>query len=140
MTEEENSHYGVRGHPSCWQARRVVCSGKELKHMHKGLSNYCFEDPVIEEKLEGPEEELLPVENWLIFMQHTMSATMCEGIKKMYYDDRKPASADLEEENKGARYAMKQGRVIQEIAKHMKQVIRAKVHGLTFNDNTKKIR
>ena len=64
---------------------------RNFKTMCKSLSNYCFEDPVVEEELEEPEEELLPVENWLIFMQHTMSATMCEGIKKMYYDD-KPAS------------------------------------------------
>ena len=30
---------------------------------------------------------------------------MCEGIKKMYYDN-KPVSEDLEGEDKGARYAM----------------------------------
>jgi hypothetical protein len=62
---------------------------------------------VVEEELEDPEEELLPVEISLIFVQHTMSAAVHEGIKKMYYDN-KQASEDLEEEAKGDRYAMKQ--------------------------------
>ena len=36
---------------------------RDLKTMHKGFSNYCFEDPVVEEESEDPEEELLPVED-----------------------------------------------------------------------------
>ena len=80
---------------------------RNFKTMRKGHSNCWFKVPVVEEELEDPEEELLPVEIWLIFVQHTMSAAVHEGIKKMYYDN-KQASEDLEEEDKGARYAMKQ--------------------------------
>ena len=79
---------------------------RNFKTKHKGHSNYCFKVPVIEEELEDPEEELLPVKIWLIFVQHTMSAAMHEVIKKMYYYN-KPACENLEGEHKKARYAMK---------------------------------
>ena len=75
--------------------------------MLKGLSNYWFDVPVVEEESEDPEEELLPVEDRLIVMQHTMSAAERESIKKMY-DDNEAAPEDIEGEDKEARGAFEQ--------------------------------
>ena len=80
---------------------------RNFKTMLKGLSNYLFNVPVVEEESEDPEEELLPVEDWLIVMQHTMSAAEREGIKKMY-DDNEAAPEDIEGEDKEARGAFEQ--------------------------------